>query len=372
MILVLTILYLVTVWLIFFHYRWLPFNLTYKIAVTLGGVIGILGIYLATLYCHPYTHDVRVFQNVVPIVPWVTQPSRVIEVPVQPNTLVKEGDVLFKLDARPFQFEVDRLKAALAAANQEAPELEQALKAAVAQVTASESTLKDAQGDYERSGKLVGSGAVSRAEHENNEKKLQTAKSNLDAAIAAREKAQLQLDSKIGGEFTSVAQARQQLAAAELNLAESTVLAPHDGFVTNLQIRPGSIVTPQAAVMTFINTSQAGIVAGSFSQSALAVMQPGDPVELAFSTRPGQILKGEIETIIPASDRGQLLPSGQLPQIDEASRSRFVARIKLHDPAGLPMGAAASAVVYTQTLRPLALIQKVGIRMETFLNFVLP
>jgi multidrug resistance efflux pump len=372
MIFVLTLLYLFTVWLIFFKYRWLPFNLTYKIAVSLVGVIGIFGIYLTMLYCHPYTSQVRVFQNVIPITAWVTKPSRVVEVPIQPNTLVKQGDVLFKLDARPFQYEVDRLRAALAAAQQEQPELEQALKAAIAQVTANEASVKDAEQDYARSGKLVTSGAVSRAEHENNEKKLQTTKSNLDAAIATREHAQLQLDSKIGGEFTSVAQVRQELATAELNLAETTVLAPHEGFVTNLQIRPGSLVNPNAAVMTFINTSDKGIVAGAFAQSALKVIAVGDPVELAFATTPGHIYKGTIEAIIPAAEAGQLLPSGQLPEVDGSVRTRFAVRIKLNEPAELPMGAAASAVVYTQTLTPLALIQKVTIRMETFFNYVRP
>jgi multidrug resistance efflux pump len=371
MIFVLTLLYLFTVWLIFFHYRWLSFNLTYKIGVALVGVIGIFGIYLTMLYCHPYSHDVRVFQNVIPITPWVTKTSRVVEVAVQPNTPVKKGDVLFKLDARPFEYEVNRLKASLTAANQDQPELEAALKAAIANVNSSEATLNDAQTDFERTGRLVDSGAVSRAEHENNDKKLKTAQANLDQARAAQERAQLQLDSKIGGELTSVVQDRQQLAEAELNLAETTVVAPYDGFVTNLQIRPGSIVNPTSPVMTFINTSKKGIVVATFAQNALDVIQPGDPVELAFVTHPGRIIKGEIEVIIPASDKGQLLPSGQLPEIPpHAPRTRFAARIKLHEELNSPMGAAASAVVYTQTIKPLALIQKVTIRMETYFNYV--
>ncbi|WP_425615148.1 HlyD family secretion protein [Anatilimnocola sp. NA78] len=372
MIFVLTLLYLFVVWLIFFRFKWLPFNLTYKIAVTLVGTIGILGIYLTMLYCHPYSSQVRVFQNVIPIVPWVSQPSRVIEVAVQPNTHVKEGDVLFKLDARPFQYEVSRLQAALAAANQDEPELAAALKSAEAAIVTAQADLTDKQTDYERSKKLVVSGAIAKAELDNDEKQFQAARARLDSANASRDRAQLELDSKVGNEFTSVAQVRQQLAAAELNLAETTIVAPHDGFVTNLQIRNGSIVTPSSAVMTFVNTSDQGIVVGAFAQSALAVIAPGDPVELAFANKPGQILKGEVETIIPASDKGQLLPSGQLPEITDAARSRFAVRIKLKEDVDLPMGAAASAVVYTQTLTPLAVIQKVTIRMETFFNYISP
>ena len=50
---------------------------------------------------------------------------------VQPNTPLKKGDVLFTVDPRPFQFEVNRLEAALAAAAQSVPQLKAALARAL-------------------------------------------------------------------------------------------------------------------------------------------------------------------------------------------------------------------------------------------------
>ena len=56
--------------------------------------------------------DLRVYQNVIQIVSQVG--GRVVEVPVQPNVPVKTGDVLFRVDPRPYQFQVDKLEAVVA------------------------------------------------------------------------------------------------------------------------------------------------------------------------------------------------------------------------------------------------------------------
>jgi membrane fusion protein (multidrug efflux system) len=68
-------------------------------------------------------------------------------------------------------------------------------------------------------------------------------------ARAAEERARLELTSTISGKNTTVAQVRQQLAAAENDVTETKVVAPCDGFVSNVNILPGQIVTPGSAVM---------------------------------------------------------------------------------------------------------------------------
>ena len=74
--------------------------------------------------------NVTQYQFVVEIVPDVT--GTIIDVPIESNRPVKKGDVLFKIDPRPYQYRVDQIKAALAEAEQEVPQLEAAWKAAVA------------------------------------------------------------------------------------------------------------------------------------------------------------------------------------------------------------------------------------------------
>jgi multidrug resistance efflux pump len=76
-----------------------------------------------------------------------------------------------------------------------------------------------------------------------------TPPSNEAGVRAAEERARLELTSTISGENTTVAQVRQQLAAAENDVTETKVVAPCDGFVSNVNILPGQIVTPGSAVM---------------------------------------------------------------------------------------------------------------------------
>lgn len=145
MIFILTTSYLFLIWLIYFRLRLWPFNLTHKIGVTLVGVVLIFGLVLATNYCHPHSSDVRVYRYVVPVAPYLPKPAQVVEVPVQPNVPVKKGEVLFRLDPRPYEFEVRRLEAALAAAGTDMPKLEADLKVAQATITTAEANLENAR-----------------------------------------------------------------------------------------------------------------------------------------------------------------------------------------------------------------------------------
>ena len=74
--------------------------------------------------------NVTQYQFVVEIVPNVS--GTIIEVPIEGNRPLQTGDVLFKIDPRPYQYKVDQIKAALAEAEQAVPQLEAAWKAAVA------------------------------------------------------------------------------------------------------------------------------------------------------------------------------------------------------------------------------------------------
>ena len=70
----------------------------------LGGVILIAFILLVMNYNHPYTKEARLYFYTTPIVPVVR--GEVVEVPVKPNVPLKQGDVLFKIDPRPYEYAV--------------------------------------------------------------------------------------------------------------------------------------------------------------------------------------------------------------------------------------------------------------------------
>ena len=82
----------------------IPLNKWTVPTAVLGGVILIGGLIFVMNYNHPYSEISREYFVTTPIIPTVT--GRVIEVPVKGNTKVKKGDVLFRLDPRPFEIVV--------------------------------------------------------------------------------------------------------------------------------------------------------------------------------------------------------------------------------------------------------------------------
>jgi multidrug resistance efflux pump len=107
----LTLCYAAIVWVIFFKLELLPWNRASQTAVSGIGITSILSLVLSINLYQPYSEDLRIYRHVIQITPRVT--GRVIEVPVQPNTKVNKGDLLFRVDPDPFQYEVDRLMADL-------------------------------------------------------------------------------------------------------------------------------------------------------------------------------------------------------------------------------------------------------------------
>ena len=103
--------YATIVWLIFFKFKLLPWTITAKVIVVTIPVVGMITLILLLNVFAPSSGDVIVVRNNVGIVSQVK--GRVIEVPVRINQRVKQGDVLFKIDATQYQAQVNSIKAKL-------------------------------------------------------------------------------------------------------------------------------------------------------------------------------------------------------------------------------------------------------------------
>jgi len=101
--------YLFFVWLIFFKFKWLPWNIVSQVIVITIPIIGLTVLILLLNIVAPSSHDVRVINYVVPI----NTPVRglVVEVPIEPNRPIKKGDVLFKIDPVPYEIAVSNSQA---------------------------------------------------------------------------------------------------------------------------------------------------------------------------------------------------------------------------------------------------------------------
>ena len=313
MIAFLTICYCGLVWLVFMKLKLLPWNRVSQGIVAAIGFFGILELLILINIYQPYSTQATLVQVSTPIVARVQ--GRVLDVPIKPNTPLKKGDVLFKVDSRPYQYQVDLLKA----------------------------KLKLAKTRLRQSRELASAEAGSVYEVEQYE--------------------------------AEVNQLTAQLAQAELDLSETTLYAPADGFVTQLFLKPGAVTltSPFSSVMNFVYTHEKTIAA-PFRQNAVRYVKTGDPVEIALDTHPGKIITGSVVDIVLASAEGALMGSGNLKQSTELPPKGPVwVRIQVEDNISgmlLPVGSGAATAIFTDRGRPLSIIRKVIIRFYTWLNFL--
>lgn len=325
MIAFLTLCYAAFYWVFFVKLRLFAKNAR-NISVFVGiGVVLIGTIVFMWLTFAPTTADGRMFQFVIQIVPNVK--GTVIEVPVEPLIEVEEGEVLYRIDPTPFKASVDQLEASIRQA--------QAQK-------------RLAEIEVERETQLVSQSAAA-------QKELDRWTARLDEAIASIDNLNAQLDN------------------ARWQLEQSVVRAPQDGYVVNLQVRPGTFVAniPLAASMTFVSSEFSQVV-GSFSQSAIRYIDEGDAAEVVFDRHPGRVHTGVVSGVAEYTGSAQLEPSGQLPTMTGApSAGRYVVRVALDEPdVHIPQGAAGTVAVYTQRGKPFHIISKVVMRMQAWLAYL--
>ncbi|MEK6248836.1 MAG: biotin/lipoyl-binding protein, partial [Planctomycetales bacterium] len=186
---------------------------------------------------------INVFRYVIEIVPNVS--GEVVDVPVKPHESLKKGDVLFQIDKRPFQAEVDRLEAAIAEAEQKVLQLEAVFNTAAANVDLEIAERDLAKSNYERSEAIreTNPGAISEQSLDVARQSLAAAESDLRVDESIKTETRLAFESEIDGQNTTVAQLKSLLELAQLNLQWTTVRAPADGYAMQLALRPGQRVS---------------------------------------------------------------------------------------------------------------------------------
>ena len=377
------------VWLIFIKLKWLPWNIATQVTVAIIPVVGLAVLILLLNIFAPSSADVRVYKYTVPIVSQVR--GRVIEVPVvEGNTLVKKGDVLFRIDPTPYQLEVNTLEAQLVGMRGSQGELEEQAKGAQAKIEESQNRAKEAAARLaltkkrvEQYRELAKTGAGSRFDLERAQTDAIEQQQQLDAARNAEAQARAslrQIQQKLGatvkGEFSQVAQVRAQLEAAKWNLDQTTTRSPCDCYVVNLQLRPGGFVAglPVNPVMTLVEAD--GQVVAFFHQNELHQVAPGNEAEFTLETMPGRIVKAKVDSIVWAQGQGQLMPSGTLPLSGVAAQppGRFAVKFNIEErdrKLFLAAGAAGHAAIYTEHLEAVHILRKVILRVGSYLNYLI-
>jgi multidrug resistance efflux pump len=372
---ILLILIYVSICIVIFKLFRIPVNQWSLSTAALGGIFGITLLLLTMNYNHPFTTNARIYFPLTPVLPTVK--GRVIEVPVQANTPLKEGDVLFRIDPKPFQYVVDERKAALADAEQKVDQLKASLDQATAAAGRADSQLQLAQQNYDRQNELFQKNVIAKATLDTYTRNLEAAKQTLAAAQAEQERARLAYTANVGGENTTVAQQRAQLADAQFDLDQTTIRAAGPGFVTQVSLRPGMYVVPAQfrTAMVFVNTGKSDQeLAAAFDQNALQRVNAGDDAEVAFDAVPGRVFKAKVRSVVPAIAAGQISTSPTLIEPEtRTTAGRAVAIIDVTDDVSdyqIPLGATAQVAIYTEYWHHLSLLRKILLRMRSWQNYI--
>jgi len=372
--LLLILIYVSICYVVFKIFR-IPVNQWSLATAALGGIIGITFLLLVMNYNHPFTNNARIYFAATPILPGVK--GRVIEVPVQGNTMLKEGDVLFRLDPKPYEYVVDQKKALLAEAEQNVKQMKAALDQAAAATQRAQAQFDLAQQNYDRQFELFEKKVIAQATLDVYLRNLETARQTLIGSKAEEERARLAYTSNIGGVNTTVARLTAELGDAEFDLAQTVTRAPGPGFVSQMALRPGMYVVPAPLrpVMVFINTDkQDRTLAAAFQQNSLQRVTAGDEAEIAFDAVPGRVFKAKVRMVLDAIAAGQLQATGAL--IDAGERpagGRALAVLDLEDDTAgyqIPLGAAGQVAIYTHYWHHVSMIRKILLRMRGWQNYL--
>jgi multidrug resistance efflux pump len=361
------------VWLIFIKFKWLPWNTTSQVIVVIIPIVALTTLILFLNIYAPSTADVRVIKYVVQVVPQVR--GRVIEVPVEPNSAVKKGDVLFRIDPTPYQLQVQTLEAQLAVAEGSVQQLNEQLRSAVSATRATQVKLDLARKRVAQYRELTSTGAGDRFTLEQSEADVRGLEAQLNANMAAEAQVRAHLGATVGDDQAEVAQIKATIANARWELSQTVFYAPANGTVINLQLRPGQMATAVGAlpVMTFVEDEFQ--VIALYSQNELREVQAGDHAEIALETYPGRIIKANVGSIVWAQGQGQIAMSGALPQTGYAPPppGRFAVRLDIapsDQNLFLAAGAVGHGAIYTQHGHHIHILRKVILRVGSFMNWL--
>jgi multidrug efflux system membrane fusion protein len=305
----------------------------------------------------PRTDDAYVYADTVDVVPEVN--GRIVEMAVRDNQAVKQGDLLFRIDPRPYQDALTRGNASLVALNRQIELTQrtvnaqqynaQSVRAAVERSRAAASQASDT---LHRMEPLLSHGYVSAEDVD----RARTAQRATQAELSAAQLQAQQAAAAVSGVDALVAQravVMAEIAIAELNLEYATVRAPFDGRVVSLKTSTGQFATALKPVFTLIDTRHWYVVA-NFRETELKGIRAGTPARVYLMSDEGRRFEGIVDSLsygVAPDEAGLALPGG-LPRIQRTLNwvhvsQRFPVKIRIDnpDPELFRVGTSAVAVL---------------------------
>ncbi|MGF6542026.1 multidrug transporter subunit MdtN [Paraburkholderia youngii] len=303
--------------------------------------IGLLVVVLWRLDHAPSTDDAYVYADTISVVPEVS--GRIIELPVRDNQAVKQGDLLLRIDPRPYQAALDQARARLDTLNSQIVLTQRTVNAqqynadsVQAAVERARAVANQAADTLRRTAPLLAQGYVSAEEVDRARTAQRSAQAELNAAMREAQQASAAV-SGVDALVAQRAEVRAQIAIAELNLEFTEVRAPFDGRVVSLRTTVGQFASALKPVFTLIDTRHWYVVA-NFRETELKGVHAGTPSTVYLMSDTARRFTGVVDSVgygvLP--DDGGVVEQG-LPSVQRTINwvhvsQRFPVKIAVRNP----------------------------------------
>jgi membrane fusion protein (multidrug efflux system) len=178
----------------------------------------------------------------------------VTAVKVDEGERVKKGDLMVEIDPRDYQNTLTQVQAELSSA---------------------QARVKDSEGNFSRLSQLYKSGAVSQQQYDAITSTFSEAKARVDSISA-------------------------QVAQAQLNLENTKIMAPSDGFIAKRNVEEGQLATPGVPLLGFVDATSRWVVA-NFKETDIEDIKKGAQVELNIDAVSKKNYKGHVDSLSSAT-----------------------------------------------------------------------
>lgn len=263
-------------------------------------------------------------------------PGRVSEVDVRDNQLVHAGQILFRLDERPYRIAVEEAQARLASARLQIEALKATYRQRQADLRSAQSALDYQVREYNRQTRLAASGISSQAQVD----RALLARNEAQQTVAAVEQQITSTLASLGGDpnipvdkHPLVLQAQAELDRAQLNLSYTIIKAPIDGIVTRVEeLQAGNYIKEAAPAFALVSNHDVWVEA-NFKEVQLTHMHVGQLATVTFDAWPGREFHARVSSVSPGTGAEfSLLPpenaSGNWVKVVQ----RLPVRFQLTDP----------------------------------------
>ena len=301
----------------------------------------------------PSTNDAYASADTIDVVPEVS--GRIIELAVRDNQQVKQGDLLFRIDPRPYEANLAKAEASLAALDKQIMLTQRSVDAqkyaadsVEASVGKARAAAKLANDTLRRTEPLLSQGFVSAEDVDRARTAQHTSEADLNAVLLQAQQAA----SAVSGVDALVAQrvaVEADIALTKLHLEMATVRAPFDGRVVSLKTSIGQFASAMRPIFTLIDTRHWYVIA-NFRETELSNIHAGSPATLRLMSDSGKTFTGKVDSIgygVLPDDGGIVL--GGLPSVSRSINwvrmaQRFPVKIMVDNPDADMFRIGASAV----------------------------